>query len=74
MSMNNGDMPAMPFVDNGFGQYKPEAYAGLTKREMMAMHVLGHIVKDGFNEGGNEGYYASRAVTLADALLKELSK
>lgn len=37
--MSNKDMPAMPFEDSGFGQYKPETYHGLTKREMFAMNA-----------------------------------
>ena len=28
--MKNGDMPAMPIEINGFGQYAPEVYGGLT--------------------------------------------
>ena len=41
--MKNGDMPAMPIELNGFGQYAPEAHTGLTKREMFAMHFMGHL-------------------------------
>jgi len=37
--MSNKDMPAMPISDSGFGQYKPEVFYGLTKREMLAMNA-----------------------------------
>ena len=39
IEMINKNMPAMPLVDSGFGQYKPEVFPGLTKREMFAMHA-----------------------------------
>ncbi|AUR92830.1 hypothetical protein NVP1177O_65 [Vibrio phage 1.177.O._10N.286.45.E10] len=37
--MKNQDTPAMPLVDSGFGQYKPEVFGGLTKLEMFAMNA-----------------------------------
>lgn len=38
-NIKNGNMPAMPLVDGGFGRYEPEVYSGLTKREMFAMNA-----------------------------------
>lgn len=42
--MENADMPAMPIEFNGFGQYKPEAYAGITKREYFAAKAMAAYV------------------------------
>ena len=44
--MKNGDMPAMPIEINGFGQYAPEVYGGLTKREMFAMAAMQGILSN----------------------------
>lgn len=79
--MKNADMPAMPQVvaedsrGNGLvGSYMEEEWQGLTKREMFAMHIIGHLAN------GTAGYdeqvfnKAKVAVEYADALLKELEK
>ncbi|AUR88512.1 hypothetical protein NVP1115B_37 [Vibrio phage 1.115.B._10N.222.49.B11] len=70
--MKNKDMPAMPIELSGFGQFKPEAHIGLTKREMIAMHALQGLA----SYGGycSMEYAAEDAVKYADALLKELEK
>jgi len=39
MIIKNADMPAMPIELSGFGQYEPEAYIGLTKRETLAINA-----------------------------------
>jgi hypothetical protein len=76
--MKNGDMPAMPIELNGFGQFAPEAYIGMTKRETFAMHFAGHIwtqyQTDGTaaqHDNWREGVCVE-SVRLADALLAEL--
>ena len=43
--MNNGDLPAMPIELNGFGQFAPVAYTGLTKREAMMMRLLPEVLR-----------------------------
>ena len=71
--MKNGDIPAMPIEINGFGQYAPEVYCGLTKREMFAMAAMQGLC-------AHSGDYhtfadmASDAVNYADALLAELER
>lgn len=44
--MKNADMPAMPIELNGFGQFAPEVYTGLTKREMFAMAAMQGLLSD----------------------------
>ena len=68
--MKNSDKPAMPVELCGFGSYEPIAYTGLTKREMMAMHILSGIAPARFTPE----YGAEQAVSYADALLAELGK
>ena len=70
--MKNADLPAMPVELSGFGSYEPIAYAGLTKREMMAMHVMALIATTvGYQ---NYGQMAQDAIAATDALLAELEK
>ena len=56
MTIKNGDMPAMPIEINGFGQFAPEVFIGLTKREMLCLYnsvadtgddELDSIIKEG---------------------------
>lgn len=79
--MKNSDMPAMPmFSDNAepcivrdpeTGKKAPAT--GLTKREMMAMHILsGMLSSENFNPTREQA--ASFAVGQADALLAELER
>ena len=78
--MNNADMPAMPsdvkavyeaMTDNDDSWGK--AALGLTKREMMAMHILsGMLSSENFNPTREQA--ASFAVGQADALLAELER
>ena len=79
--MKNGDMPAMPIELNGFGQYAPEAFVGLTKREMFAMHFMGHLcdVYWGTVSEYDSGKQliecqAETAIEMADILLAKLEK
>ena len=72
----NGDMPAMPFeeVRSRF-QGLPDKWAnhgGLTKREMMAMHMMAARVS--IPGASDDEFDAKRAVAATDALLAELEK
>lgn len=73
---NNGDMPAMPVFDSSgcpslYGDDGVEA-KGLTKREMMAMHMFaGLLARDGKPD---IQYEAGLAIKAADALLAELER
>ena len=75
--MKNADMPAMPVFDSSgcpslYGDDGVEA-KGLTKREMMAMHILsGMLSSENFNPTREQA--ASFAVGQADALLAELER
>lgn len=78
--MKNADMPAMPthdvFEHCGFdGNSGPHLTQttnyGLTKREMMAMHMMAGLNANPTVEM-NEHDMATLAVTYADALLWEL--
>ena len=73
----NSHSPAAPIELNGFGQYAPECFMGLTKREMIAMHSMASWI----NHHGSSGSYgfnvkdaAKSSVECADALLEELGK
>ena len=73
-------MPAMPqsATESGYGcNYGNEigqVAQGLTKREMIAMHIIGHLANgtDGYDE--QVLYKTKVAVKYADALLSELNK
>lgn len=74
--MKNADTPAMPIEINGFGQYSPEAHAGLTKREMIAMHMMSAWIQhhgSANNYGLSPKIAALSAVECADALLEALN-
>ena len=74
---NNVNMPAMPVFDSSgcpslYGDDGVEA-KGLTKREMMAMHIMqGMISCENFNPPREEA--AQLAVGMTDALLAELER
>lgn len=73
--MNNADMPAMPVTDE-FGMpfnSIPEGLCttGLTKREMMAMHIASGFAADKEVSPCN---IANLAIEVADALLAELGR
>ena len=72
MTTKNGDMPAMPFQQHGpHGLPTHEAKPGLSKREMMAMHMMAA------NRSRSSNYsswadMATDAIGMTDALLAEL--
>ena len=84
--MKNSDMPAMPthdvFEDCGFdGNSGPHLTQttnyGMTKREMMAMHMMqGILTGQDTNEMvvGDDKCFAEFAVQCADALIAELER
>ena len=74
MSLQNKDTPAMPIELSGFGQYQPDAYTGLTKREMFAMHAMHGSISSDHHGAVPADVTARFAVAQADALLKELEK
>ncbi|MGL4350832.1 MAG: hypothetical protein ACRCT2_09780 [Plesiomonas shigelloides] len=74
--MKNADMPAMP-VTNDVGlpcdsPPKDLCTIGLTKREMMAMHMMSAFMVG--RESPNTEWYASIAVEATNSLLAELDK
>ena len=81
MTIKNGDMPAMPVELSGFGSYEPIAYTGLTKREMMAMHMMASLTSvywdtaQEYETGADLVKCQSEtAVEMADALIAELER
>ena len=75
MTIKNGDMPAMPItLKDGEAWSEDCDYAnGLTKREIMAMHMMaGMLSKSGHSL--NESDVARDATRAADALLAELER
>ena len=78
--MKNEDMPAMPVMD---GDNEPanlshsyyqnlQLATGLTKREMMAMHIMASIATTvGYQ---NYGQMAQDAIAATDAILAELDR
>lgn len=79
--MKNADMPAMPVVDadatpmshQELSDWRDNSCLGLTKREMMAMHMMASIQASGGLYDRFESM-AKDAATMADALLAELER
>lgn len=76
--MKNSDMPAMPqtATSEGYPCYYydydgPGIPTGMTKREMMAMHMMASIITQG---APAFTHAAEDAVNAADALLSELER
>ena len=80
--MKNADMPAMPIVDPdagypldvsryGNGISNGGFASGLTKREMMAMHIAAGFAADGQITTDN---VVKWSVEVADKLLQELDR
>ena len=67
MTTKNGNMPAMPGHANG-----SYIYNGLTKREMMAMHIMTGLCSK-YGVALKTGT-AQDAVRMADSLLAELGR
>lgn len=80
--MKNADMPAMPVLngdnepaDMDLAYYMNSNLAtGLTKREMMAMHMMGALVSGGHLRARDAANLSTLAVALADDLLGELGR
>ena len=83
MTTKNGDMPAIPFEavmarSNGITTAWTN-YTGLTKREMIAMHMMAAITSAAVSNGlatadSDASGIAMAAVFAADALLAELER
>ena len=75
MTIKNGDMPAMPITLKDGEVWSEDCdYAnGLTKREMMAMHMMAGMLSK-FDHSLNESDVARDATRAADALLAELER
>ena len=73
MTIKNADVPAMPFQQHGpHGLPTHEAKPGLTKREMMAMHIMtGLCSKYGV---AFETDTVQDAIRMADSLLADLER
>ena len=69
--MSNGNYPAMPIFDSEGTTRGCEG--GLTKREMMAMHILSGLLSD-YEFDVTRQMAAEVAVQQADALLAELDR
>ena len=80
MTTKNGDKSAMPnqsFGPDGLPTHEHEF--GLTKREMMAMHmmaaIVGGAVSNGSAQEGEDAAVIAKAAMIAtDALLAELER
>ena len=80
--MKNADMPAMPlFNSNGAplhhsvaGMENHGVMAGLTKREVMAMHIMGGLISGGHLRASDAKQMPELAVLMADMLLAELER
>ena len=77
--MKNADMPAMPqsatnegHPCNYYDYGGPGVPTGLTKREMMAMHMMAARVS--IPGAPDDEFDAKRAVAATDALLAELER
>ena len=68
--MKNADMPAMPLP---LGTETEKWCQGLTKREMMAMHILSGLLSD-YEFDVTRQVAAEVAVQQAGALLAELDR
>ena len=73
MTIKNGDMTAMPVdrCDADAIEAGIQVFSGLTKREMMAMHIASGLISD--PQVRTDGV-ATTAVKVADALLAELER
>ena len=67
--MKNADMPAMPLP---LGTETEKWCQGLTKREMMAMHMMAARIS--IPGAPDDEFDAKRAVAATDALLAELDR
>lgn len=75
MTMKNGDMPAMPIqlADGEVWSEECDAADGLTKREIMAMHMMESNRSRGSEYMSWVGM-ANDTIEMTDALLAELER
>lgn len=75
MTIKNGDMPAMPVdrCDSDAIEAGIQVFSGLTKREMMAMHMMASVMLRN-DVTGTLCDFAEVATEAADALLAELER
>ena len=73
MTMKNGDMPAMPVdrCDADALEAGIQVFSGMTKREMMAMHIAAGLISD---PQVKTQQVAKDAVRVADLLIAELER
>lgn len=74
--MKNSDMPAMPISEEETDRVEAgiEIYTGLTKREMMAMHMMSGMLSSGTNDSVTIDKIVKTSVIYSDALLAELER
>lgn len=70
MTIKNGDMPAMPITSEQASDFD---YQGMTKREMMAMHMMA-ANRCRNSEYPSWGDMAKDAIEATDALIAELER
>ncbi len=75
MTINNGDLPAMPITGEPYptGAIPKNSCEGLTKREMFAMAAMQGVLAN-TTMTPDLKRMAERAVFMADALLAELER
>ena len=77
MTIKNGDMPAMP-IQLADGEVWSEEYDtadGLSKREMIAMHMMAAMLsRSGHSLNEHDHNVARNATRAADALLTALDR
>lgn len=66
MTIKNADVPAMPTQING-----GDLFGGLTKREMMAMHMMAASRSSNYSSWVD---MATDAIEMTDALIAELER
>ena len=73
MTIKNADMPAMPIdrCDADAVEAGIQVFSGLTKREMMAMHIASGFAAD--NKITNDNI-VKWSIEVADKLLSELER
>ena len=75
MTIKNGDMPAMPIdrCDADAIEAGIQVFSGLSKREMMAMHMMAANRSRG-SDYMSWADMATDAIEMTDALLAELER
>lgn len=75
MTMKNGDMPAMPVdrCDADAHEAGIQVFSGMTKREMMAMHMMA-ACRSRSSDYRSWDDMAKDAIEITDTLLAELER